>query len=91
VDYPFNKHGASWAVRSSRVNGKLGRLVVTDSLTHTSVQALLETEGVQLTFTNEALHTIARVAEEANRLMDNIGVNSGNAFISCVSLECLLG
>ncbi|KAF5828727.1 P-loop containing nucleoside triphosphate hydrolase protein [Dunaliella salina] len=36
-------------------------------------QALLETEGVMLRFTDSALHTVARVAEEANRLMDNIG------------------
>jgi len=39
------------------------------------LQALLETEGVVLRFTDSALHTVARVAEEANRLMDNIGVS----------------
>lgn len=36
-------------------------------------QLLLETEGVRITFTDEALHTVASVAEEANRQLDNIG------------------
>jgi len=36
-------------------------------------QALLQTEGVNLQFTDGALHAIARMAEEANRLLDNIG------------------
>ena len=36
-------------------------------------QALLETEGVELLFTDAALHAIARAAEAANRLLDNIG------------------
>eukprot|EP00884_Botryococcus_braunii_P005483 jgi/Botrbrau1/14936/Bobra.0018s0040.1 len=36
-------------------------------------QMLLETEGVELHFTEEAIQEIARVAEEVNRNVDNIG------------------
>lgn len=36
-------------------------------------ELLLATEGVQLQFTEEAIHEIARVAEEINRNVDNIG------------------
>lgn len=36
-------------------------------------KALLETEGVTLDFTNEALHHIADIAEKANTSADNIG------------------
>ncbi|WP_139488995.1 ATP-dependent protease ATPase subunit HslU [Brevibacillus dissolubilis] len=34
---------------------------------------LLETEGVKVDFTNEAIHEIARLAEEVNQSTDNIG------------------
>jgi ATP-dependent HslUV protease ATP-binding subunit HslU len=34
---------------------------------------LLATEGVDLIFTDAAIHEIARVAEEVNRLVENIG------------------
>lgn len=36
-------------------------------------KALLETEGVELEFTDEALHHIAEIAEKANTSADNIG------------------
>ena len=36
-------------------------------------EALLETEGVQLQFTDEAVREVARVAEEVNKTVDNIG------------------
>lgn len=36
-------------------------------------QALLETEGIDLVFTDEAVKEIAKVAEEANTVIDNIG------------------
>ena len=36
-------------------------------------KALLETEGVDLEFTDEALHHIAEIAEKANTSADNIG------------------
>lgn len=36
-------------------------------------QALLETEGVQIEFTDEALREIARLTEEVNRTSENIG------------------
>lgn len=36
-------------------------------------QALLATEGVQLHFTDAAIQEIARVAEEVNTSVDNIG------------------
>lgn len=42
-------------------------------------QALLETEGVTLRMTDGAVRAIARVAEEANRLLDNIGARWGRA------------
>jgi ATP-dependent protease HslVU (ClpYQ) ATPase subunit len=38
-----------------------------------SLQALLATEGVTLKVTDGAVRAIARVAEEVNRLLDNIG------------------
>jgi ATP-dependent HslUV protease ATP-binding subunit HslU len=34
---------------------------------------LLATEGVDLIFTDQAVHEIARLAEEINRTTDNIG------------------
>ena len=37
------------------------------------LQALLATEGVALEFTDGAVKAVARAAEEANRLLDNIG------------------
>ena len=36
-------------------------------------QALLETEGIKLTFTEDAIREIARFAAEVNELMENIG------------------
>lgn len=36
-------------------------------------QVLLHTESVDLQFTDAAVKAIAQVAEEANRLLDNIG------------------
>ncbi len=36
-------------------------------------QAMLETEGVTLTFTDNAVHTIATIAEEVNTRTENIG------------------
>ena len=36
-------------------------------------QALLQTEGVDLHFTDEAIREVARVAEEVNQQVDNIG------------------
>lgn len=36
-------------------------------------QALLETEGVDLEFEDEAVREISRVAEEVNQAVDNIG------------------
>ena len=36
-------------------------------------EALLQTEGVKLTFTETAIREVARVAEEVNRTVDNIG------------------
>ncbi len=36
-------------------------------------QALLATEDVELEFTDQAVRAIAKLAEEANRLLDNIG------------------
>ena len=36
-------------------------------------QALLQTEGVDLHFTDEAVREVARVAEEVNQQVDNIG------------------
>ena len=36
-------------------------------------EALLGTEGIQLHFTDAAIWEIARVAEEVNRTVDNIG------------------
>uniref|UniRef100_A0A7S0R4R9 Clp ATPase C-terminal domain-containing protein n=1 Tax=Chlamydomonas leiostraca TaxID=1034604 RepID=A0A7S0R4R9_9CHLO len=36
-------------------------------------QALMETEGVELKFTESAIAAIAEVAEAANRMLDNIG------------------
>lgn len=36
-------------------------------------KALLETEGVEIEFTDEALHHIAEIAEKANTSADNIG------------------
>jgi len=36
-------------------------------------QAMLETEGVTLTFTDDAVHTIATIAEEVNTRTENIG------------------
>jgi hypothetical protein len=36
-------------------------------------QALLATEGVRLTFTDGAVRALARIAEDANRLLENIG------------------
>lgn len=39
----------------------------------TAAQALLRTEGVQLSFTDEAVREIARVAEEVNLDVENIG------------------
>ena len=36
-------------------------------------KALLETEGVNLIFTDEALHKVAEIAEKANSQSDNIG------------------
>lgn len=36
-------------------------------------EALLQTEGVNLQFTDAAIKEIARVAEEVNRTVDNIG------------------
>lgn len=36
-------------------------------------QALLETEGIDLVFTDTAVHEVARVAEEINQHVDNIG------------------
>ena len=36
-------------------------------------QALLKTEGLELVFTDAAVKEIAKVAEEANTLIDNIG------------------
>jgi ATP-dependent HslUV protease ATP-binding subunit HslU len=35
--------------------------------------ALLETEGIKLTFTDDALQEIARIAAQANESMENIG------------------
>ena len=35
--------------------------------------ALLSTEGVELEFTDAAVHEISKYAEEANTLIDNIG------------------
>lgn len=40
-----------------------------------TAQALMETEGVNLQFTDGALQTVARVAEEANLHLENIGVS----------------
>ena len=37
------------------------------------MQELLKTEGVDLHFTDGAIHAIAAAAEEANRSLDNIG------------------
>jgi ATP-dependent HslUV protease ATP-binding subunit HslU len=36
-------------------------------------RAMLETEGVALTFTDDAIRQIARIAAEVNDLMENIG------------------
>jgi len=36
-------------------------------------KALLETEGVDLEFEDDAVREIARVAEEVNQAVDNIG------------------
>ena len=36
-------------------------------------QALLRTEGIELVFTDAAVKEIAKVAEEANTVIDNIG------------------
>jgi ATP-dependent HslUV protease ATP-binding subunit HslU len=36
-------------------------------------QAMLETEGIQLTFTDDAVETIATIAEEVNTRTENIG------------------
>lgn len=36
-------------------------------------QALIETEGLILKFTDSAIYEICRVAEEVNRTVDNIG------------------
>ncbi|MEO6760334.1 MAG: HslU--HslV peptidase ATPase subunit, partial [Saprospiraceae bacterium] len=36
-------------------------------------QALLETEGIKLTFTEDAIREIARFAAQVNELMENIG------------------
>ena len=35
--------------------------------------ALLKTEGIELVFTDAAVKEIAKVAEEANTVIDNIG------------------
>lgn len=36
-------------------------------------QALMQAEGVELSFTEDAVHEVARVAEEVNQHVDNIG------------------
>lgn len=36
-------------------------------------EALLETEGVKLCFTEASIREVARVAEEVNKTVDNIG------------------
>ena len=36
-------------------------------------QALLETEGIRLTFTNDAIDRLAEMAEEINKTTENIG------------------
>lgn len=40
------------------------------------VQMLLATEGVNIQFTDDAVEEIARVAEEVNKSVDNIGESS---------------
>jgi len=51
--------------------------------------AMLETEGVELDFTDEALHEIAKIAAEVNREVENIGARRLHTILSTVLEELL--
>lgn len=43
----------------------------------------METEGINLVFEDAAIRATAKVAEEANRLLENIGESGPNSCIAC--------
>ena len=51
--------------------------------------AMLQTEGVDLEFTDEALHEIAKIAAEVNREVENIGARRLHTILSTVLEELL--
>jgi hypothetical protein len=59
------------------------------------LQMLLRTEGVRLTFTDDALQSIAQVAEQANQQLENIGarrlytiLEQVGHFMACCTRRC---
>jgi ATP-dependent HslUV protease ATP-binding subunit HslU len=49
--------------------------------------ALLETEGIQVTFTPEAIQELARLAAEVNRSTENIGARRLHTILECLLEE----
>ncbi len=55
----------------------------------TQYQAMLETEGVKLTFTEDAIHEIARIATVVNARAENIGARRLHTIMSTLLEEIL--
>jgi ATP-dependent HslUV protease ATP-binding subunit HslU len=52
-------------------------------------QALLQTEGVQLDFTDDAIERLAAIAEEVNQRTENIGARRLHTLMECLLEEVL--
>lgn len=53
--------------------------------------ALMKTEGIDVEFTEEAIETIARIAEEVNSLTENIGARRLHTLMECILEDILFG